>query len=82
MLIGPQFTKMIPDIPESITQGHLAQTKMSAYELHKAMLKIFLCKGIQSTDDVTTEQIDRLLKEYAYRGSNISYTGDHIRKLQ
>lgn len=60
-------------VPESTSKeaipGHIS--KATAHEVYKALLHMF-----RSKNDLTENQsveIDRLLKEYAYKGSVIRY---------
>ncbi|KAG6455120.1 hypothetical protein O3G_MSEX009045 [Manduca sexta] len=44
-----------------------------AHDLHKVLLKIFLAKGSQLSGALTSQEINKLLREYAYRGGDIKY---------
>nr|XP_021204507.1 uncharacterized protein LOC110385431 [Bombyx mori] len=53
--------------------------RMLAHDLHKALIKVFLCKGSQLTQSMTSSQINNLLKEYSYRGSDLRYMSSRRR---
>lgn len=50
-----------------------APVHLSAYELHKALVKLFLHNGSHLSETMTSQEINRLLKEYAYRGRDVRY---------
>lgn len=47
--------------------------KLTAEEFHKMLLNAFL-KDCNLSERWTNEEIRKILLEYAYRGSNISYS--------
>ncbi|CAK1555863.1 unnamed protein product [Leptosia nina] len=62
---------MIPEPAVSVNKGEVSKTKMSAHDLHRALSAILLSK-VQG-DKQYTDDMNRLLMEYVYRGSNITY---------
>lgn len=60
-------------VPESTSKETVPRhiSKATAHDVYKALLHMFLSKN-----DITesqSEEIDRLLKEYAYKGSELRY---------
>ncbi|CAF4929958.1 unnamed protein product [Pieris macdunnoughi] len=60
---------MIPE-PSEASKGEVLKTKMTAHSLHKALSAMLLSK-VQ--DGQSLEELNKLLIEYVYRGSNITY---------
>lgn len=67
---------MIPDPP----QEHNTPPKpsnISAHILHRTLLEI-LAQDPKYRDIISKEQINKLLIDYAYRGSNIRYVSGNV----
>ncbi|CAG4951638.1 unnamed protein product [Colias eurytheme] len=67
------ISSMIPEPSTAVNKGEVLKTKMSAHDLHKALSALLLSK-VQADSKQDLEQMNRLLMEYAYRGSNIMYS--------
>ncbi|CAH4030113.1 unnamed protein product [Pieris brassicae] len=68
---------MIPE-PSEASKGEVLKTKMTAHSLHKALSAMLLGK-VQ--DRQTLEELNRLLIEYVYKGSNITYNETRNQEL-
>lgn len=63
------LSRMIPDVISPATPPEVQKSKLTAHELHKTLLKM-LSKYKGDVD----EQLHKMLIEYAYRGSDVSYS--------
>lgn len=60
-------------IPETTSPDETHPVKVSAYEVHRALLELLLNRADLAVA-LSVEEIDRLLKEYIYRGTDIRYS--------
>ncbi|CAG5033236.1 unnamed protein product [Parnassius apollo] len=75
---GALSARMIPELSPSIFKEELLPkpSKMTAQEFHKILTNILHNNGQQFSEKWTNEQINKMLLEYAYRGSNITYSSN------